>query len=471
MSVGRQILKNTFSLTAAELAGKGLAIIFTIYLIRVIGPANNGVFTLAKSFVQGLLVLVWLGFEQVGVREVARDRSQMQYYVGSVLSIRLTIATTCYILLVAGLELFADIGNIDINTRIVAYIYGLLLFGNAVLLNWVFQAIERMHIIAIRSVLVNLLNLLGLIIFVRHENDLITAVWIIVISMLLNSAWMLIYYIKSYGMPKLNFNIPSWGNMFWQSARVGFVFLIVTFYSIIGVQVLSYYHGDVQTGIYGAAFQIIVFLLIPAGILQGAFFPQFAKTNGIEERNKIVSRFVVINLIAGVIMSFSLYVFSPAVVAVLGEKYAESQAILKYLSLTVLIQYISTSFMSPLIAWNNEKIVIYANLAGLAANIIFNFLLIPQYGYIGAAIATIVCELAVMIVIMFIYRRLQSSLFIKNLLSVIMTGIPAFLLGYTLIEAGMNIYLAFIINLAVFLGLILLLKIIKISEIKSLISR
>lgn len=468
MSVAKQILKNTFSLTAAELAGKGLAIIFSIYLIRIIGPANNGIFTVAKSFVQVLLVLVWLGFEQVGVREVARDRSKMHYFVGTILSIRMIIATFCYIVLVAGLELFSDIAKIDYTTRIVAYIYGLLLFGNAIWLNWVFQAIEKMHIIAIRSVLLNLLNLAGVLIFVRDENGLKAAVWIIAISTFVNSVWMILYYIRNFGVPKLNLNFKAWGDLIGQSVRVGFVFLIVTLYNIIGVQILSFYHGDVQTGIYGAAFQIIVFLLIPTGILQGAFFPQLSKLKGIQERNNLVSKFVLINMFAGITMAFSLFVFSPAVLAVLGEKYAATSDVLKYLSLTVLIQYISISFAAPLIAWNKERTVIYANFTGLAANLIFNFLLIPEYGYFGAALGTVACESAVMVVLMFIFYREQSNLFLPVIFKAFSIGLIAFSIGYFAIHFGLNIYLAFPLTLSLFILLIFKLKLIEMSEIKAI---
>lgn len=471
MSVSKQILKNMFSLTAAELAGKGLAFVFTIYLLRTIGPENNGILTQAKSIVGVLFVLVWLGFEQVGIREVSRDRSKMLYFVGTILSIRVLIALICYAVLIIGLELFGDFARISVTTRIVAYIYGLLLFGNAIILNWVFQAIEKMHIIAIRSVMLNLLNLAGILIFVHNENDLILAVWIITISMLINSAWMLIYYIRNYGLPKLNFNYKSWGELLGQSSRVGFVFLIVTLYNNVGYHFLNYFHGAVETGIYGAAVQIVLFLTIPSAILQGAFFPQIAKLSTVIERNNMVSRYVMMNMLAGVAMSFSLLVFSDVVVSVLGEKYSQTEDIIKYLSLVVLIQYVSTSFTCPLIAWNKEKTVIYANVSGLVAVIIFSIALIPSYGYIGASIALVACESAVMIVLAFIYYRLQSTIYLNVMLKLLGVGILAFSIGFLLINSGLNIYLSFIITISLYIVLNFMFKILQINELLAIVKR
>ena len=60
MNSGRRILKNIFSLTAAEVASKGFALVYTVYLIRKIGPENNGIFNFAKSLIQYFSIVVLL---------------------------------------------------------------------------------------------------------------------------------------------------------------------------------------------------------------------------------------------------------------------------------------------------------------------------------------------------------------------------------------------------------------------------
>jgi O-antigen/teichoic acid export membrane protein len=471
MSISKQILKNMFSLSAAEFAGKGFAILFSLYLMRVIGPENNGIFTVAKSLIQALLVLVWLGFDQVGIREVAKDKSQVRKYVGTILTIRMVIALICYISLFIILELFAGSINMSSTTKIVTYTYGLLLFGHALLLNWVFQAVEKMHIIAIRSISVNLLNLLCVVIFVRQESDLLIAVWIIVITFMVNTIWMLYYYIKHYGMPKIKIDLKQWNGFFIVSLRVGFVFFIATLYNIANVQILSYYRGDYETGIFGAAFQIVVLIMIPTGILQGAFYPQIAKLNSGDRSNNIVSKYVLINILTGVFLAFSVFVFSDTIVDLLGEKYKNTNTVLKYLSMTVLIQYISTSYFSPLIAWNKENVVIYANLAGLIVNIPLNIILIPMYGYYGAAAATIGCEATVLIVLWVIFYKERGTLYLNNIIKSVLIALPVFSLGYIFVEYNLNIYIVFILTSILYLLSVLFFKIITIEEIKGIAKR
>lgn len=465
MNVAKQIVKNMFSLSAAEFAGKGLAVIFTIYLIKTIGPANNGIFTSAKSLVQGFLIIVWLGFDQVGIREVARDRTKLNDYVGAILSIRLIIGVLSYAALLLMMEFYQTSNSPSLLHKYVTYVYGILILGNAFLINWAYQAVERMQIIAIRSVLVNSLNLFGLLVFVNDENDLLLAVWIIVISFLVNSIWMLAHFFKSYGIPRINFNKLIWKTIIWQSIKVGLVFLIVTFYSIIGVQMLSHWRGDIETGIYGAAFQIMVFLLIPTGILQGAFFPQISKLNEMGEKLQMISKYLTVNILVGIFLSFSLYFFSDFVVEILGDKYQGTNDVLKILSGTLLIQYLSTSYFSPLIAWKRENTVIFANLAGLLANVLMNFLLIPEYGYIGAAIATIFCEGAVLVVLWIIFNYEFKTIFLPDLLKIITFSIPGIILSFYLVSIGLHFSFSFIIGSLIIISFQFIFKIIKLSDV------
>lgn len=471
MSDGKQILKNIFSLSVAEMAAKGFTMIYTLYLIRIIGPENNGVFTVVKSYVGYLLIFIWLGFDQVGIREVVKDRNQTGLYVGSILMIRLIIAVSGYMLLILIIEILNLYSPVETLTKMVIYIYGLILFGNAIQLYWIYQAIERMYILAIRSLIINTLNLIGILVFVKNESDFLIAIWIIVTTFFINAVWMIYYYLHYVDKIKIVFDLKLWRNILVQSFRIGMVFLIVVIYNNIVVQILSYYKGDKITGIYGAATSFITFGLIPSGILQNAFFPRISKMETVEERNNIVSKFLLLGIIAGVAISFTLFTFSDAIVVILGKKYEATNGIIKFLSVTILIEYISISFFSPLIAWKKEKIVVFANLAGLSACTLFSFIFIPMYGYYGAAIAAIACETAVLIVVGIIYYRMQGTLYLSQIFKVLITAIPPFVLGHFILEGGLNVYFSTLVSFIVFFSLILALKIVRISELRTLISK
>ncbi|MFA7626941.1 MAG: flippase [Candidatus Kapaibacterium sp.] len=469
MSSSKQIIKNLFSMSVAELAGKGLAVVFSIYLIKIIGPENNGALTIAKASVQAVLVFVLLGFDQVGIREIARDKNRINTYVGSIVTLRVVIAIITYALLFAFFEY--ALGDVSEKTKIATYIYGIMLLSNSIQLNWVFQAVERMHIIAVRSILVNVLNLIGLIIFVRSEDDFFTAVWIIVLSFFVNVVWMIIYYIRYYGFPVFKYSKSFIKSLSYESMRVGFVFILLSMYNIITVQFLSIYHGDYQTGIYGAAFQIIVFSLIPATIMQGAFFPQLSQMSSIEDRNSLMSKFMMLNLLSGVLISFSMFTFSDSIIWILGDKYEKTSTLIKILSPTILIQYISSAYFSTLISWKREKLVMFANLAGFIAVIAINILLVPHYGFYGAAIATVVCELSVLIVIMIIFYNTLKRLHLETIKPLFLISLPLFGFAFLALDYGINTFIVALFSLIVYIFLVVKFKILNIQEIRNVFRR
>jgi O-antigen/teichoic acid export membrane protein len=47
MSNSNQIVKNILSMGTAEISAKGLAVIYTLYLISTIGPESNGALSFA----------------------------------------------------------------------------------------------------------------------------------------------------------------------------------------------------------------------------------------------------------------------------------------------------------------------------------------------------------------------------------------------------------------------------------------
>jgi O-antigen/teichoic acid export membrane protein len=136
-------------------------------LARVLNPAGFGDFNWAMTFVMYFLLFVDMGFNLIGIREVARDHSIIKKYVNHIITIRSLISIVCFLLMV----LIAFLIDKPIEVKIMVVVSGINLFANALLLDWVFQGIEKMEIIAVRQIIVGALNLLGVVIFVNSPDD------------------------------------------------------------------------------------------------------------------------------------------------------------------------------------------------------------------------------------------------------------------------------------------------------------
>lgn len=450
----------------AEISAKGLAVIYTIYLISTIGPESNGALSFAKSIVQYFFIIVMLGFDQAGIREVAQNRRLMPKYVGSILILRFILASLGYLGIVIVTQIIDAYSPIPDITKRMIYIYGTLLFGQAALLTWVYMAVEKMHIIAIRSLVTGGLNLIGILVFVKSEQDVELAIIIITFSFLVNSIWMFIHYRSTFG--KIDFSIDKtfiWG-LFRQSFSIGLIFLIATMYNNIDITMLGIIRGDRETGIFAAAHQLLVFLLLPTIILQNAFFPRISRAVTFEDREKVMGIFSRIHFLLGSFISMHLFLYSDFIVILLGDKYAESSGALRILSITIFVQYIVVNYFQALIAWKFENRVIKATLIGLTLNIIVNILLIPIWGFYGAAVATIFSETSVLIILVLLFKNAHGNLHFDVLIRSFLYTLLGVTPGFLMWGLGLNMFISVIITVTACILIYLNTKLIDIKEIK-----
>lgn len=470
MSNSRKILKNLFSLSLATFVSKGLAFIYTIYLMRTIGPESNGILNFSKSLVQYFVLLIILGFDQLGIREVAKDKSLMKNYVDLITTIRLTLSIFSYLLLFILVQILI-VGKPEIsNYQHIIFIYSLIILSNAINLSWIFQAVEKMEIIAIRTIGLYIVNFVGILVFVKKSDDLIIAVSIIAFSEILNSIIMYFIYKKQYFRFNFNFNLVEWKVIFRDSLSIGFIFMIATLYNNIDITLLGMFRGEFETGIYGAGHQVIIFGILPSAIIQGAFFPQIIQRNTFEERDRILSKYAKLQAFFAYYVAGNLFFLSDFAVYLLGEKYAQTNLILQYLSFTVLIQFIITIYFSPLISWKQERKVIYANIVGLIINVGLNIALIPKYGMYGSAVATIFCEFGVLVVMIRVFKTIHNKLYFKEIFEFIPITFIAFLPIY-LLKSEIHPIVGIVISSIIFIGTTFAFKIITINEIKSLLKK
>lgn len=467
MSGTRLIIRNMLSLSVAEIAKQGLMLIFTIYVARVLSPEGFGIINFAKAFVMYFILVVSLGYDTYGTREIAKNRSSLQKNVNSIFTIRLILSIIAFIIFLV-IVYFLDKPDL---VKIVLVIVGTQIFSNAFLLNWVYIGLEKMEIVAIRQVAVSLLNLLGVVLLVHKPDDTIIAVIITSISLAMNTIWLIIYYIRENGPIKLDFDWDYFKKMTSSSIKLGLIFFIITIYNYLNLNMLGFMKSNQETGIYSAAFAVMLFSLVPSSIFQNAFFPNFSRAEQREDRIKIMSKFSLLTYMFGSIISVGLFTFADSIVLILGAKYLNVLPVLRIIMVTVLLMYMNINFSSPLIAWKMENKVLYAIMAGGIVNVIANVFLIPRYGAIGAAIGTIMSETAVFIGLARAYylsvRKFEFfKLLVLILLSVLSCGI-----GYSLYYFGLNIFIAAILSFIVYFVFIFIIRLITLNELLGYIKR
>jgi len=154
--------------------------------------------------------------------------------------------------------------------------------------------------------------------------------------------------------------------------------------------------GLAAAGVYGAAYKVSE----GAGIISSSFtlalFPRFSRASDTTEAYRLGFRLL---LQVGLPLAAGTALLAEPIVAVVGGRdYLPDSAV----ALAILICYLPLSYANGLtqyvlIAAGRQRLLTAAFVAALVFNVAANLLLIPRFGYVGAAWVTVASELVLLV--------------------------------------------------------------------------
>lgn len=164
----------------------------------------------------------------------------------------------------------------------------------------------------------------------------------------------------------------------------------------ISTILLKYLQGDTHAGMYAIALAVMTAIyLIPATIyqkfLQGKLHRWAAHDK--PKFQLVYRKGNIAMFLLGLAVSAALVLLGPWLVPLIfGERYQRVVAILMVLAICPPIRFLSTAMGSALLTENHMRFRVYAMAFATITAITGNVLLIPEYGELGAAWATVIAE-------------------------------------------------------------------------------
>lgn len=195
------------------------------------------------------------------------------------------------------------------------------------------------------------------------------------------------------------------------------VFYLIYFQS--DVILLKYISGDEAAGQYNVAFVIMAAVyLLPSVIYQKFLLPKIHRwaNHDREQFYRIYRTGNLIMLLLGLLAMLMIWVLAPwGVPLFFSSSYMEAIIPLNILALAAPIRFVATSVGSTLATRQHMKKKVWYMAFTAILNIFLNILLIPEYGIVGAAIATVVSDAALLI--LYVYSA-KYHVFFKGSLNV-----------------------------------------------------
>ena len=221
-----------------------------------------------------------------------------------------------------------------------------------------------------------------------------------------------ILFSKRFGrILKLQIDIKEWQRVFslsWPLALSGIFALIYTYTDTV---MLGFWKVFEQIGYYNAAQKIIALAIFPAALIITAFLPAFSRYSE-TDKQKTQTIFHYQNLVL-LALAFPIvcggYILANGLILhFYGANYLPAVLALKILLLMAGISYLSASLGDALFVFNQQKKSFWAYLIGALLNVPLNVLLIPKYGFYGAAIATVITAFITFLVLVYLVKRNTS---------------------------------------------------------------
>lgn len=199
----------------------------------------------------------------------------------------------------------------------------------------------------------------------------------------------------------------------WSFLKQGLIFTILmaanVIYNKIDIIMLEKMVGSAEVGYYSGATRFIYPFMFISTAFMTAIFPSLAKhAKDSVSFNKIQYTALFYLGSIGIVLSTVLFFCSSAIFHFFfGSKYDISIPIFNVLVWYLAIVFIYGSISNNLVAKNKIKFLVILNVVMIGLNIGINFLLIPSYGALGAAIATITCEIIILIAASLYYLKVN----------------------------------------------------------------
>ncbi|TGK78432.1 flippase [Leptospira noumeaensis] len=171
--------------------------------------------------------------------------------------------------------------------------------------------------------------------------------------------------------------------------------------------------GDSQLGLYSVGVRWSEFwYFIPIG-LASSFFPNLIKLKN-EFSSDYDKRFLLLHGIVfwiAFLGASAVQLFAEPLINVLyGDLFQSSASILKVHIWSGIFVFLGVAGGNFFLIENLQKYTIWKSLFGLAVNVILNYLWIPTYGIMGAAVATLISQFCASTLFLFFFKDLRPLL-------------------------------------------------------------
>jgi O-antigen/teichoic acid export membrane protein len=401
-------LRNSMLVVGARAVAKLAVFVVVVLLWRHLGADHYGRFATMIVYVTLVGIIADLGLQTVFIRDASRDRTVFARYLGNLLSARLLLSLAALVILAAALRLLTP----ALFPYTLAAFVLLLTTSYSSLLRAVFYIRGRLGYEAVAIVAESLL-LLGLtIVAIEQRASWDAFLWVYAVSYLFTCLFAFgVIRWRWHDRVSVRLDPAFVRRLLAAGLPLALAFTVTTVYAQLDIVLLQLFKNFQVVGWYSAANKYIDAVAWVPQSAMGAVFPALSLLAAGDRRRLVFAYEKSYKMLAilGLPLAVGLGVTADAVVHI-TRGFEQSIPALRILAPSVALLFVNNAFIYTLTAINRQLDFTRLALFTLAVNLILNLVLIPPYGYLGAAAASTITEVALFAGGWWLLRRHLASL-------------------------------------------------------------
>lgn len=410
--VASKIIKNAGWLVGDKVFTMIIGVFVMAIVTRYLGPDNYGLYNYALAFATLFTALSTLGLETLSVKSIVNKSEEEGTILFTSLVLRisggivLTFLSSIIIRFVAPNEPL-------IHMLVLIMSFTMVIKSLEVIEYWI-QAYLKSKISSLIRIIASVFSSLFKVIFVLLEGNLLHLAFIFMSDALIIGIALIFAYFKNRDLQtKWKFSFKYARNVLSQSWYLILSGLMITLYMQIDKIMLgSMLPSKVELGIYSAATQIAsMWYFVPLAVVT-SFTPVIMSKKEENGDSYLKTVQLLYTIVAWIGIGFGIFIlmFSKIIInTIYGTDYSNAANILTVSIWAGTFAVLGSARAVWLISEGLQKYSIFYIGVGAIINISINFILIPIYGGIGAAVGTLAAQITVAIIAPAILKSTRKS--------------------------------------------------------------
>lgn len=389
LHIGRNILSLLISRVLAAV------ILFLIYtrLLQYLGPEAAGQYGLLAGYLTVFGFFVDLGMQQLVIKKVSENKKEASKYLTNYFGIQFLLGLV-FMLFMDVLILTAHYPTLVKHALLITSL-GLLLSSLTMPFMAIINAFQRLSVIARVNFLNSMINAGMMLLAIMLRKNIFFLAFIPVAVSLFD---ILVYsWIVHRKFAAFNFKF-DW--TFWKQLLLwNMPFMLLTIFSIynrIDTLILPHLRSFTENGYYTAVYKFWDTLAFLPAVVAAALYPYFAEKIAKAEMadvKKVLQTYTRYMIALAMPLSVGAYFLAHRLtVAFFGQAFAPAAPALWILVAAVSVLFIYVPVNSIMVS-QKTKIATWITGVNLLFNLGLNLLLIPKFGFVVAAVVTLLSEI------------------------------------------------------------------------------